>query len=206
MIKNLAICALALVCLLVACEAERTQPQLLLDRTAAALENKDATKFMECLDIKAYATNQVKNLANNDNVLSSLDKLGTSLGIGGLNQIIGSLLDVTGNIRHEMSEGVATGQIMAQCRSATTPDCPWFPQSLKDAKVIELGPDAAIAQVTTPANITSWLALRKVGATWQIVGRAALEATARNYATESQAQQDAPAPKTPPKPANPVSI
>lgn len=206
MIKKLAICALAMLGLLAACEAERTQPQLLLDRAAAALENKDATKFMECLDVRAYAANQVKNLANNDNVLSSLDKLGNSLGIGGLNQIIGSLLDVTGNIRHEMSEGVATGQIMAQCRSATTPDCPWFPQSLKEARVVELGPDAAIAQVTTPANITSWLSLRKVGNTWQIVGRAPLEARARTYATESAAPQERQAPKNPPKPSNPVSI
>ena len=87
-----------------------------------------------------------------------------------------------------MNQGVATGQMMAQCRRSITPDCPWVPQSLKAAKIIEVGPDAAIASVTTPANITSWLSLRKEGNAWKIVGRAPLENLARRYASPPREQ------------------
>ncbi len=99
-----------------------------------------------------------------------------------------------------MNQGVATGQMMAQCRTSITPDCPWVPQSLKAAKIIEVGPDAAIASVTTPANITSWLSLRKEGNAWKIVGRAPLENLARRYASpRGSSRRISPAKRTRPE-------
>jgi len=68
------------------------------------------------------------------------------------------------------------------------------PESLKAAKITELGADAAVAQVTTPARMTSWLALRKVGEKWLVVGQAVMESTAREYALQK-------APAAPEKPA-----
>ena len=186
--KKTALCAIALLVLIAGCQPDRGPQQTLLDSAADALENKDPQKFMACLDIQAYSVNQLKNLTKNDEVLNSLDKLGNTLGLGGLNNIIGSIVDITGTVEQEMNQGVATGPMMAQCRTSITPDCPWVPQSLKAAKIIEVGPDAAIASVTTPANITSWLSLRKEGNAWKIVGRAPLENLARRYASPPREQ------------------
>ena len=174
--KKTALCAIALLVLIAGCQPDRGPQQTLLDSAADALENKDPQKFMACLDIQAYSVNQLKNLTKNDEVLNSLDKLGNTLGLGGLNNIIGSIVDITGTVEQEMNQGVATGQMMAQCRTSITPDC------------IEVGPDAAIASVTTPANITSWLSLRKEGNAWKIVGRAPLENLARRYASPPREQ------------------
>ena len=70
--------------------------------------------------------------------------------------------------------------------------------SLKNAKVTELGPDAAVAQVSTPARMTSWLALRKTGEKWLVVGQAVMESTAREYAQQkAPAAPEKPAPVTP---------
>lgn len=205
--KKSALCALAILILVAGCEPDRTPQQTLLDSAAAALENKDPQKFLACIDMQEYSVNQVKNLTNRDDILGSLDKLGNSLGLGGLNQIIGSIVDIQGTVTQEMTQGVATGQMMAQCRTSINPDCPWFPQSLKDAKIVEMGPDAAIASVTTPANITSWLALRKIGASWKIVGRAPLENMARRYAGSAAGPADKPGgQQQKPAPGKPVNI
>ena len=82
---------------------------------------------------------------------------------------------------------------MAHCRKAERPDCPWVPESLRNAKVVELGPDAAVASVTTPAGMTSWLALRKQGETWRVVGRAVMENMARAFAQAGSQTKAAPA-------------
>ncbi|HZF61713.1 MAG TPA: hypothetical protein VEZ52_08845, partial [Desulfovibrio sp.] len=66
------------------------------------------------------------------------------------------------------------------------------------AKITELGADAAVAQVTTPARMTSWLALRKVGEKWLVVGQAVMESTAREYALQkAPAAPEKPAPVAP---------
>ena len=103
---------------------------------------------------------------------------------------------------------VGTGELVAQCTRSQSPDCPWEPQALKKAEVKELGTDAAIARVTTPANMTSWLALRKVGEKWLIVGKAVLEDQAAKFATNtkpilSNTRDAAPAPQTPATPKQP---
>ena len=85
---------------------------------------------------------------------------------------------------------------IADCTQATYPDCPWVPESLRKAKVKKLNDTAAVASVTTPAGITSWLALQKRGDEWVVVGQAALEDTARKYAlgTAARPERDGGAP------------
>ena len=180
--KSLAFCVLLFAIFLGGCQSGTPQ-QKLLDKAASALDGKNPAEFLDCIDLSAYAANQVRNLTNNDAVLGTLNKWSNQLGVGRLDNIIDNVMDVGGKIRQELTEGVASGQIMAQCARALTPDCPWSPSALKNAKIVDLSQDAAIAQVTTPANITSWLAMRKIDGAWKIVGRAPMESAARKFAT-----------------------
>ena len=115
-----------------------------------------------------------------------------------MEDLLGSVVDMQARLQKQYMRGVSTGELVAQCAKADTPDCPWVPESLKSAKVVELGDGAAIAQVTTPARMTSWLALRKVGEKWLVVGQAVMESTAREYAVQKAPAAPAkPAPVTP---------
>lgn len=179
-------------------------PQKTLKDMAEALKKNDSAAFLAQLDLKSYAANEVKNMTREDAPLGLLDSLGRSLGLGGVDQLIGSIVDMEARLQGHFNRGVSTGELMAQCREAQTPDCPWVPESLSNAKVTEIGPNAAVAQVTTPARMTSWLALRKVGEKWQVVGQAVMESTARQYAAGSGAaapEKSAPQAPAPQKPA-----
>lgn len=164
-------------------------PQSALDKMARAMDDNNVQEFMAGIDLSAYTENYLKNLTNSDMALSSLNELGNMLGIGGLDKLIGSLVDARARIKNEFERGVASGELMAQCAIAITPDCPWYPSSLRQSHVVELGPDTAIARVTTPARITSWLAMRKRGEQWQVVGRAVMEDEAREMAEKAEPQQ-----------------
>lgn len=167
--------------LLAACMA--TGPQKALDELATAMENNQGQAFLAHIDMPAFATNYIKNMTQDDDTLSSLNALGQMFGLGNVNELIGSVFDMQKHLADKLNRGVSSGELMAECSQATTPDCPWVPRSLREATVVELGPGAAIAKVTTPARLTSWLALRKVGDKWLVVGQAVLETTARTYAT-----------------------
>ena len=172
-------------------------PQKALNDVADALNKNDGGAFLAQLDMKPFATNQIKNMTREDQALNALDSMGRLLGLGGMEDLLGSVVDMQARLQKQYMRGVSTGELVAQCAKADTPDCPWVPESLKSAKVIDLGDEAAIAQVTTPARMTSWLALRKVGEKWLVVGQAVMESTAREYALQK-------APAVPAKPA-PVS-
>lgn len=189
------------VLLLAACMSQ-SGPQKALDGLAKALDTNDSAAFLSGMDMTAYAGNHIKNLAEDDPALRALGSLGRLFRLGNVDQLLSGALDMKAQMEADFTRGVSTGELMARCRTADTPDCPWVPQALRDATVVELGEDAAIAKVTTPARLTSWLALRKVGGRWLVVGRAALEQTARQYALAAPAQQQAPAGEAPaPKPA-----
>ena len=132
-------------------------------------------------------------MTNENEALNMLDSLGQDLGLGGMDQLLGSALNMEDKLRKSLTRGVSTGALMAHCRKAERPDCPWVPESLRNAKVVELGPDAAVASVTTPAGMTSWLALRKQGETWRVVGRAVMENMARAFAQAGSQTKAAPA-------------
>lgn len=154
------------------------------------------------MDLKTFAANQIKNLTREDQALSSLDSLGRMLGLGGMDDLLGSVLNMENRLQSQYTRGVSTGEMMAQCREAQTPDCPWVPESLKQAQVTELSDTAAVAKVTTPAKMTSWLALRKKGDRWLVVGQAILESTAKAYATDVSAPPVSGAPAARPDAGN----
>lgn len=179
-------------------------PNAALDKVAKALDENNSSMFLEQFDLPVYTDNFVRGFTRNDSALSSLNQLGNMLGLGSLDSLIGSIVDFRARIEQKFVEGVASGELMAQCKVATTPDCPWYPSSLREAQVIELGANAAIAKVTTPARLTSWLALSKEGEQWKIVGAAVMEGTARELALNGRQK-----PAQPAKPANsgkPVNI
>lgn len=163
-----------------------------LDKIARALEDKNPAQFLTEINMQAYASNYLKELTNSDLALNSLNELGNFLGLGTLDNLIDSVIDVQARIRKEFEMGVASGELMAQCKTASTPDCPWYPASLRNAQIVELGSGAAIAKITTPAQITSWLSLCKYGENWQIVGRAVLEKTAADLALAAASKNVSP--------------
>ena len=194
---------LALMLGLLAAACVTSGPQKALNALADALNKNDGAAFLAQLDMKSFAVNHIKNMTKDDQALGALDSMGRMLGLGGMEDLLGSVVDMQARLQKQFTRSVSTGELMAQCGAAETPDCPWVPESLKNAKITELGPDAAVAQVTTPARMTSWLALRKVGENWLVVGQAVMESTAREYAQQKTAPaKAAPAPVQPtPKPA-----
>ncbi len=158
-------------------------PQKGLDALADAMEKHDSAAFLAHVDMKALAANAIKSMTREDRALSTLDALGRTLGLGGMEDLLGNVMDAERSLRTDFTRGVSTGELIVRCRKAETPDCPWTPEALKNARVKELGPDAAIAQVTTQAHMTSWLALCKQGEDWRVVGQAVMEEDAREYAT-----------------------
>lgn len=177
-------------CFLAACVS--SGPKKTLDAAATALENKDSKAFLAQFDMQRYAAAHLQNVTRNNPALRTLNDMGQMLGIGGMSDVLGSMVDVAGELTSEFNRGVSTGELALACKEDSSPNCPWVARSLRDAKVKELDANAAIAQVTSPSNIASWLALRKVGDTWLIVGHAPLEQQAGRYAlgvTEKAAPQ-----------------
>ena len=123
-------------------------PQKALNDVADALSKNDGGAFLAQLDMKPFATNQIKNMTREDQALNALDSMGRLLGLGGMEDLLGSVVDMQARLQKQYMRGVSTGELVAQCAKADTPDCPWVPESLKSAKVIDLGDEAAIAQVT----------------------------------------------------------
>lgn len=157
-------------------------PQQALNRMADALTQKDSASFLEHMDMKAFAVNAVKNMTREDQALGVLDSVGKLLGLGSMEKLLGNVIDMEARQHAQFVRGVSTGELVARCTKAGTPDCPWVPESLRKAKIVEVDADAAVARVTTPANMASWLALRKVDGHWRVVGQAAMESAAREYA------------------------
>lgn len=199
--RSLLLATLALSCgLLASCLS--SGPEKPLGAMADAMEKNDSATFLAQIDMPRFAANEARNMTNENEALNMLDSLGQDLGLGGMDQLLGSALNMEDKLRKSLNRGVSTGELMAHCRKAERPDCPWVPESLRNAKVVELGPEAAVASVTTPAGMTSWLALRKQGENWRVVGRAVMENMARAFA---QAEQAKAAPAAPAKTQQPAA-
>ena len=203
--RSLLLATLALSCgLLASCLS--SGPEKPLGAMADAMEKNDSATFLAQMDMPLFAANEARNMTNENEALNMLDSLGQDLGLGGMDQLLGSALNMEDKLRKSLTRGVSTGELMAHCRKAERPDCPWVPESLRNAKVVELGP---VASVTTPAGMTSWRALRKQGENWRVVGRAVMENMARAFAQAGQAKAapaapaktQQPAAKPAPKPA-----
>ena len=199
--RSLLLATFALSCgLLASCLS--SGPEKPLGAMADAMEKNDSATFLAQIDMPRFAANEARNMTNENEALNMLDSLGQDLGLGGMDQLLGSALNMEDKLRKSLTRGVSTGELMAHCRKAERPDCPWVPESLRNAKVVELGPEAAVASVTTPAGMTSWLALRKQGENWRVVGRAVMENMARAFA---QARQAKAAPAAPAKTQQPAA-
>ena len=180
-------------CVSLICAAcTQSGPHETLDLMAKAMEENNAQAFMAQIDMPLFSENYIKNFTNNDKALNSLNSIGDLLGLGSLDNLLGSIVDFRAYLDRNFTRGVTTGELMAQCKTATTPDCPWYPSSLRDARIVEVGPDAAIASITTPARLTSWIALAKGPQGWRVVGTAIMEAEARNIANAAKNSLQAP--------------
>lgn len=171
-------------------------PEKPLREMASALTKKDSALFLAQIDMKRFAAAQINNLTRSDTALRTLDNMGKFLGLGGMDDLLGSVMNMEIRLEEQFTRTVSTGELALQCHSATSPDCPWVPQALQSAIVKELSPTAAVARITTPANISSWLALQKIGDAWKVVGQAPLEKEAARYALESLPNESA-APSAP---------
>lgn len=186
--------------LFVLAACEKTGPAAALEDMARALNRNNSAAFLARIDMSAFAANYISSMTRNDEALNSLNSIGELLGLGSLDRLIGSVVDMGSRLTREFDRGVASGELMAQCKASTRPDCPWTPQALSEAQVYQLNDVAAVAKVTTQARITSWLALRKNGGAWQVVGQAVMENRARELALTGGAeaapggQQASPAP------------
>lgn len=182
-------------------------PRETVDLMAKALEENNPQAFMAQVDMPLFTENYIKNFTNNDTALNSLSALGNMLGLGSLDSLIGSIVDFRAHLQRNFDRGITTGELMAQCKTAITPDCPWYPSSLREAKIVELGGGAAIAAVTTPARISSWIVLAKTDRGWRVVGTAVMENEARSMALEAEAAIRAqPGQKPAGKPQSSVNI
>lgn len=175
--KWLAIC---LVLGLLGCTS--TGPQKTLDEIAEALNQNNASAFLARIDMRAYAYNHIKSMTQNDEALSSLNALGNLLGLGGIDQLINSVMDMKSRMSQEFERGVSSGELVGECRRSETAGCPWIPQSLRNASIVKLDDNSAIARVTTPSKLSSWLALSRIDGMWMIVGQAIMESDARTFA------------------------
>ncbi len=186
--------ACCLACLLLACQSGG--PKGAVDKLAEALEQNNTEAFLAQIDMDAYAANFLKTMTSQMGAFNALNSLGKMFGLGNIDELVNSIVNVKARLSEQFTRGVASGELMAQCRAATTPDCPWEPESLRKAQIKEIDATAAIAKVTTPERLTCWLALHKFGNRWLVVGRAVLEADAKALA------QAAPAPQERQKPAS----
>ena len=57
-------------------------PQKALNDVADALSKNDGGAFLAQLDMKPFATNQIKNMTREDQALNALDSMGRLLGLG----------------------------------------------------------------------------------------------------------------------------
>ncbi|MEG2172126.1 MAG: hypothetical protein RRY29_02560 [Desulfovibrionaceae bacterium] len=175
-----------------------TGPEKTLDTLASALTQKDSTLFLAQFDMPRFTAAQVQNITQENPALRTLDSVSKLFGLGAMGDVLGSLVDTQGNITAEFTRGVSTGELALACGESPSPLCPWVPSALRAAKVKELNPKAAVARITTPTNIATWLSLSKVNDTWLIVGQAILEEQAVHYALNTPKSQPQ-SPATPEK-------
>lgn len=180
--KNLIWCLVAL--MLLGCNA--SGPKKALDEMAKSLEDKNPQAFLAHFDMKTYANNELKNLTGSDETLSILNSLGETWGLGSLDGMLDNFIDMGRLVEQRYKRGVASGSLSVQCAKADTPDCPWVAASLRKAKIITIGKTGAIAEITTPVGITSWLAMREQSGKWVIVANTPLESIARKLAGEQK--------------------
>jgi hypothetical protein len=183
-------------------------PGKALHEVASSLERKDSAAFLARMDAGRYAAAFLDNLTQSNPALKALDSAaGKLLGVG-VADMVKSLTSMEEQIVGDFKRRVSTGELVNECSQAASSGCPWVPASLRGAKIKELGPEAAVAHVTVPGNIATWIAMAKTGGEWKIVGLSQREEFAARYAQNPSAAPAPPAqrPAAPTGPEKPTSI
>ncbi len=174
---------------------------------AEALRNRDAKHFLAQIDMPNYAQALMNNATKSNPALKTFEEMGKIFGFGGIQNLFGSVAQTQREEMRRFQYGVSSGELIIACQNSARPGCPWVPDSLRNAKVKEITKDMAVAPVTTPSGITSWLALAKIEGAWKVVGQARLEAEAAYHAQSAIQKHAAPAKTQKPNaPANRKNI
>jgi hypothetical protein len=199
---------LSAACILLLAGCIGSGPGKTLHEAASSLERKDSAAFLAKLDAGRYAAAYMDNLTQNNPALRALDSAASKLFGLGVADMIKSLAPMEEQLVDDFRTRVATGELVNECSRAASTDCPWVPTSLRNAKIKELGPDAAVAHVTVPGNIATWIAMAKTGEEWKIVGLSPREELAARYAKSRPVPPAPPArqPAAPAGPEKPTSI
>ena len=113
--RSLLLASLALTCgLLASCLS--SGPEKPLGAMADAMEKNDSAAFLAQMDMPLFAANEARNMTNENEALNMLDSLGQDLGLGGMDQLLGSALNMEDKLRKSLTRGVSTGELMAHCR------------------------------------------------------------------------------------------
>lgn len=179
LIAAITVCA----AVLAACFA--SGPQKTIDRLISALQNKDSKAFLALIDVQALVANDIKSIIQQNEALSTMDSLGKLAGLDHMDELLGSfLVDRDKELNQSMAEGVSSGAIVEQCRTARDVICPWVPESLQNAEIQQVADSAAIVRVITPTGVISWLSLQERKGVWIVVGRSLDEVSAAAYAKD----------------------
>ena len=199
---------LSAVCLLLMSGCIGSGPGKALHGVASSLERKDSAAFLARIDIKRYAAAYMDNFTQGNPALKALDSAASKLFGMGVADMVNSLASMEEKLAADFKNRVASGELAAECSEAASAGCPWAPASLRGAKIKELGPDAAVAHVTMPGNVSAWIAMAKIGEEWKIVGLSSREEFATRYAKNTPAPPPPPEqrPAAPAKPEKEVSI
>ena len=157
-------------------------PGKALHEAASSLERKDSAAFLAKMDTKRYAAAYMDNLTQGNPALKALDSAAGRLFGMGVADMINSVASVEEQLVADFKKRVSTGELVNECSQAASTACPWVPASLRGAKIKEFGPDAAVAHVTVPGNVATWIAMAQIEGAWKIVGLSPQEEFAARYA------------------------
>ena len=119
--RSLLLASLALTCgLLASCLS--SGPEKPLGAMADAMEKRTTARpSWPRWTCPLFAANEARNMTNENEALNMLDSLGQDLGLGGMDQLLGSALNMEDKLRKSLTRGVSTGELMAHCRKAERP-------------------------------------------------------------------------------------
>jgi len=173
-------------------------PGKALHEVALSLERKDSAAFLAMMDTKRYAAAYMDNLTQGNSALKALDTVTNKLLGMGVADMVNSVASVEAQLVADFKKRVSTGELVNECTQTASTACPWVPASLRSARIKELSSDTALAQVTMPGNIATWIALTQIKGEWKIVGLSPQEEFAERFAKnppsppQSPSQQPSP--------------
>lgn len=161
-------------------------PEKAVSIAAEALKNKDSEAFSTAVDIKSYL-----EIAMTEEKAAYRRAMGSILGSNLAEQAMRFANNILPQAQINdavkgFKQTVDTGQISLLCQQSQNPDCPWVYESLRNAKVKEVGDNSAVASVDTPNGIRQWLAIRRYDDNWKIMAVCSTEGDAKYKASDER--------------------